>query len=44
MTPAMGHNDTDDAATAIGRTVFLITVVSALAFGLAAYLLISRAG
>ena len=39
----MGHHDTD-AAAAIGRKVFLITVVSALAFGLAAYLLVSRTG
>lgn len=38
----MAHHDTD--AAAIGRKVFLITVVSALAFGLAAYFLISRTG
>jgi hypothetical protein len=35
----MAHQDTD--AAAIGRKVFLITVVSAIAFGLAAYLLVS---
>jgi hypothetical protein len=40
----MAHHDADDASTAIGRKVFLITVVSALAFGLAAYLLVSRTG
>jgi len=39
----MEHHDTD-SATAIGRKVFLIPVVSALAFGLAAYLLVSRTG
>jgi hypothetical protein len=39
----MAQHDTDDP-TAIGRKVFLITVVSALAFGLAAYLLVSRTG
>jgi len=39
----MAHHDTD-AQTAIGRKVFLITVASALAFALAAYLLVSRAG
>lgn len=39
----MAHHDTD-AATALGRKVFLITVVSALAFALAAYLLVSRTG
>jgi len=38
----MEHHDTD--ASTIGRKVFLITVASALAFGLAAYLLISRTG
>jgi hypothetical protein len=39
----MAHHDTD-TSTAIGRKVFLITVLSALAFGLAAYLLVSRTG
>jgi hypothetical protein len=39
----MAHHETD-SPTAIGRKVFLITVVSALAFGLAAYLLVSRTG
>jgi hypothetical protein len=39
----MAQHDTD-AATTLLRKVFLITVVSALAFGLAAYLLISRTG
>jgi hypothetical protein len=39
----MAHHNTD-APTAIGRKVFLITVVSALAFGLAAYLLVSGTG
>lgn len=37
----MAHHDIDDPAV-IGRKVFLITVVSALAFGLTAYLLVSR--
>ena len=39
----MAQHETD-SSTAIGRKVFLITVASALAFGLAAYLLVSRTG
>ena len=37
----MAPHETDDSAV-IGRKVFLLTVVSALAFGLTAYFLISR--
>jgi len=35
------HSDPDPDPVVIGRRVFLITVVSALAFALAAYLLVS---
>ena len=37
----MTHPDHDPDPVVLGRRVFLITVVSALAFALAAYLLVS---
>jgi hypothetical protein len=37
----MTHHDAHPDPDLIGRRVFLITVVSALAFALAAYLLVS---
>ena len=37
----MAHPDPQPDPVLIGRRVFLITVVSALAFALAAYLLVS---
>ena len=37
----MTHSDPNPDPVAIGRRVFVITVVSAVAFALAAYLLVS---